>query len=63
MALTKYLINKDVPVNEAFKRTVKADSYRFADGYFHFYANNGTDDVKVFSIGTSQVQVIEVIEN
>ena len=60
MAMTKYLINKDVTGPFEFSRTVEANSYRIADGFFHFYEGFGTDAEKIFSMSASKVHIIEV---
>lgn len=57
--MTTFHINKDVPFGGILARTVEADSYGFADGYFHFYTYDGGSDVTVFSINANRVEIIE----
>ena len=61
MSLIKYQINKDIA--GSIIRTVEADTYKIADGYFHFYDESGERAKRVFSIATERVLVVEVIED
>jgi hypothetical protein len=63
MANNKYAINKGVAVNAAYKRTVEADSYKLAEGYFSFYDGVGNNAKKVFTIAATQVHIVERVED
>jgi L-rhamnose isomerase len=61
MPKNTYQLNKDVSTQDAFQRTIEADHYKIADGYFHFYLGFGTTAEKVFSIDASRVHLLEVV--
>ena len=57
--MTKYQINKQIPGN-SIARTVEADSYKLADGYFSFYEGSGSSAKRVFTMDAKHVMIIEV---
>jgi len=60
MTMNKYLINHESTGPEEYIRTVEANSYKVADGYFHFYAGFSTSAERVFSIDAQVVRSVEV---